>query len=430
MKNLLYLSLAIAAMASCQKVSEIDSSITTKQAIKFAPYAGSSITKGTPVTDNDSFEANANRTENYAFEVSSFSTANSTTEKYFGFSTVTNTGDNTWTNSDEMFWPNKDATLHFGAYYPSSATFTNNSYSHDGTDHSLAFDYKVENDIDDQKDIMYAISDFDFNAPTAGTNDTPEANSPVNLHFKHALTQVAFTATKDDDIKVFVKSIKVCNVVDNGSFSATSATNKDISDNNINTDIPSANVTTSNFGSWDVDAAIAGTGTNQKHYAAAMDFKTVGNVTATEIEVASGSTATQLTSSSNVLMLIPQTLTAWKPEATNAGTESYLAIDCKITHDDGTAPIIDGVIYVPFDTKNIVYSPGVPENLWKAGYKITYKLNFGGGYTIPGPGPEPGPGTTPTPDDVIPTLRAITYSISVDDWMDVNAPNIDMGGTI
>ncbi|MFI3269508.1 MAG: hypothetical protein SNJ09_07350 [Rikenellaceae bacterium] len=90
-----------------------------------------------------------------------------------------------------------------------------------------------------------------------------------------------------------------------------------------------------------------------------------------------------------------------------------------------TAVIHDGYIFVPFDTSNLDYSKASVDDAdttttdrWLPGYKITYCLDFGGGYiveeghstTIPEPGC--------IPDTTTNTLRTMTFTTTVDKIVD------------
>lgn len=403
MKQLLLTCCAVVALASCQKESSIDATLTKNNEMNFAPYAGANATRGTAINDNDGFEGTTAAPG--SFEVAAYSGS----VNYFGFNTVKYNTDK-WENVDKMYWPNENSDLHFGAYYPSSAKFsTAPSYSYSDA-HALTFGYEVEDEVSSQLDLMFALKDLSYEAPLTNT-DTDES---INLHFKHALTQIGFTATKDSDISVSVTSLKVCNVIKNGNFTATLST--DNVDNNTELTGYKANVVPNNFGSWSV-------GKKPFNYQAVMNFT---DEQPKSITVVDGTTPTVLTSQSDVMMLLPQALVAWNPEGTDANDAgSYLAIGCKITHHDGEAPIVEGTVYVPFETKDIPYTTG-SENIWKAGHKITYNLRFGGGYTKPGGGEDPEPGTTPKPEEVVPTLRDITYTVSVDEWIPVNGGNVSM----
>ncbi|MFR9533480.1 MAG: fimbrillin family protein [Rikenellaceae bacterium] len=421
MKKIILASLAVAAtLASCEKTSEIDTAITSTQtAMKFTTYASGATTKGDPVDSNTEFKGTDN-----SFMVSAYftATAEGNTGKYFAFSEVAYdyTG-GAWANQSDMYWPNEDGNLYFGAYYPGDATFTTTPTYVYGDDHSLGFGYTVGATVADHEDIMYAIKTLEYD----GTEDA------VNLHFKHALTQVGFTATADSDISVTVSSITVCNVMNGGTFSATKVT--DDSEDEDET-VAAASVDTDNFGGWTVGETFA-------NYAVAMAFEEG------ESAITVGSTATTLTDADDALMLIPQALTAWVPGTDGSGTESYLAIKCTIKHaapiadaDVTYASIIDGYVFVPFSTADIKYEDtNTTDGQWNPGYKITYNLHFGGGYTIPGFDPDdedgeddlPEPGETPDDidDDVIETLRAITYTISVDEWIPASGGTVSFGTT-
>ncbi len=416
----------------------MDVGITSAQIpIKYSAYAGSATTtKGTPINTNTAFSASGR-----SFEVSAYADAD-TFGKYFGFSTITSDGLK-WNNTDATYWPNVDATLYLGAYTPATARLTNGGYEYDKTTsaHSLTFDYVVNgnqyssgsiaaSNVNQHEDLMYAVTSQAYTAPTKEESDADASADAekVNLHFKHALTQVAFTATKDAEIEVTVNSITICNVMSSGSFAATKATDDDdTADGTTDGTVSDGFVNMGNVGVWSGHGDIT-------HYEAQM-------FGAAAVNVKSYSTA--LTQPSNALMLIPQALTAWTYADTDGDTglddelavltsdNSYLAINCTIKHTGGDVNIVDGIVFVPFSTAGIVYEGGTAEDVWKPGYKVTYNLHFGGGYTDPTPGttPEiPEPGETPDPDDLVPTLRAITYTVSVDAWetADTGAPEIDL----
>ncbi len=442
MKKTILASLAVAAMlASCSKESEMDVSITSTQTpIEFTAYAGSATTKGTPINSNTDFQ---DATKCGTFEVSSYLDVDGDTstspapQKYFGFSTV-NYSSNKWTNTDNIYWPNYGATLYFGATSPAITGANYVVTTGSPNTHALTFAYTVspttasgENStgtIAAQKDVMYAITSESYTAPEDGDPDTVDDATTVNLHFKHALTQIAFTATKDDALAVTVNSIQLCNIMTKSTFTATKITD----DANV-----AKEDSGSGSGSGNTDNA-----TTEDGY---VDMSTVGSwITATEIghynaimvgynAVTVGDSATQLTNTSNVLMLIPQKLTAWDPTSTSVTStpdnSSYLAIDCVIKHTEGEAVIYDGMLFVPFDTTGIDYADNEgTDNTWAPGYKITYNLDFGGGYYDPTDDTTiPDPGETPDPDEVLPTLRAITFTTTVDAWESISATEIDLG---
>ncbi len=463
MNKIILASLAVAAMlASCSKESTVDVAITSTQIpIQFSTYASSATTKGNPVDTNTEFKGTeANNTFTAQFEVSAYADTNADNNvtKYFSFSTV-KYDTSAWTNSDDMYYPNTDATLYYGAYYPSGAVGLGTPdyvYTYDYNDgvspsgaHSLTIPYTVLGDypssnaktVSDQVDLMYAITEKGYTAPTAaesGNSTTLDATETVNLHFKHALTQVAFTATKDSDLDVTVNSITLCNIVNSGTFTATTVTDTsyDFVTNNTADAVPDASVEVVDMGSWTYGTKV------YNHYVAALDGTTV-KVLDTANNNAASIVSTPLTDDDDALMLIPQTLTAWSTTADGTGTsgstatltsnDSYLAINCIVYHTGSTEPIINGIVYVPFSTSGITYASGDDTfnakylNAWAPGYKITYNLDFGGGYTdTTTPSTIPDPGKTPDPDDLVPTLRAITYTTTIDEWKTVEAGTINL----
>lgn len=418
MKKLILASLAAAVtLVSCTQESVVDPSITaaaSTKTISYSPYAGASSTRGSAVNSNSDF---CGTEGSYgSFKVSAYNE----TDQYFDFDQITY-GGSSWAGTTTRYWPAEDATFHFGAYYPAGATFsTDPAFSYASDANSLTFGYTVAEAVADHEDIMYAITDVTYDA-----SEDPVA---VNLHFKHALTQIAFTATKDDDLAVTVNSVTICNVVDNGTFKATATT----TDSNVSGGTTAnASVTTSNAGSWTPATAAANSSTNTaneseniQHYAAAMSYDNDESYT-----TVTKSTVVALSDATDVLMLLPQKLTAWSDSKTYTasgsndgvayGTDSYLAIVCTIADSTGAVIVDEGTVYVPFDSA-VNYNgdedtTDTGEDSWQAGYKLTYNLHFGGGYSGPG-GTTPEPGEVPDPDDAVLTLRTITYTVTVDEW--------------
>ncbi len=566
MKRKCFLATAIvfAALMSCTKESELDqaivSAINTQSPIEFTAYTTAiATTKGAAINSNATFQSPSESTSG-SFDVTALvsdctptltyvGSSNSaytgyymTLEagnavKYFGFRTVNYSSVNSkWENFSDMYWPNESRVVHFAAYSPSGlitsktsadeygfsvdnaastliideggvTTGTTNSYTY-----KYFFPYTVNDDVAKQEDIMYAMTSYDYLAPTdkyksgsdnsyitvAVTGVDTNDEEAINLHFKHALTQIAFTATKDEDLKVYVKSITLCNLYNSGTFTATSVTDDDDADavenptvgdgdsDNGSSDMVNAN----NFGSWETYFAADGwdplrtetnansgaisyyttstTGhTSMSNYTvplASLSDKSLKGDDAIEISPdATTPVATILTDTENVMMLIPQKLTPWIPTSSNEpnfvgwipaaddtyatkdvyttqlsdgsyasstkdNSLSYLAIDCEIYHSDATAyaaRIHDGYIFVPFETKDLDYSKvnvdNVTEGLqdkWLPGYKVSYTLNFGGGYVVDEDNHTDIPSPGCIPDTKTYTLRTITYTTTCDDWVE------------
>lgn len=433
MKKTLLASLAVAAvLASCTKESVVDSTIeaaTSSNVITFSTYA-SSATKGTAVETNSAFQGTGSDYKSF-YVAATFdpNEADNTAGSYFGFSQVTYGGSG-WDNKNDMYWPNEDGALKFGAIYPNNiagATYTYTdaastlSFAYTVTGNTYASGSSAATDISGHEDIMYAITEETFAVANAGSEDN------VNLHFKHALSQIAFTATKDSDLEVTVSAIQLCNVYDGGTFSATKSTETSanvMAETDKTIVVDDANVVMTDFSTsnnWDVSDGVMTHYTPTFYTDSAYDTDNstnAGSPSTTYRTVSSDSDAVALTSPTDVMMLIPQTLTGWVKgtDGSSTGTESFLAITCTIKHAGADAAIVDGILYVPFSAE------------WEPGYKYTYNLVFGGGYTIPGGDEDdiPEPGETPEDNEVVETLRAITYTVTIDEWVPVASTDVTM----
>ncbi|MFI3315485.1 MAG: fimbrillin family protein [Rikenellaceae bacterium] len=537
-------AIVLAALPSCSKESTLDPSIesvmNSQTEITFSSYASTATTtKGSAVNSNSDFQGVVTthgsfavaalvgdaEFSNYKYDTSYNITSydadpvEGTAVSYFDLTEVSySTDDNTWVNSSKMYWPNASKLLFFAAYSPSDAAISNYSFS-EKTDDShnenctYSFDYTVTDVIDDQIDLMYAMTEVPYLAPTdqskdsstdsyisTGVTNTNEDDA-VNLHFKHALTQIAFTATKSDDLEVYVKSITVCNLYNSGTFTATALTDdNDVTDSNdtvgdtgddddkVNADNFGAWTTTFEDDGWDSSNAANTSGTSYYAIAGNGGNKYISNYKATLADF-NGSTSpsganaiqisgtTSLTSSEDVLMLMPQTASEWEPTSSTAlnyigygsslsdltvevgatkdadnnyiagtGTDasstgskslSYLAIECEIYHASAAdangdissgAEIHSGYVFVPFSSAGIDYSQASVDDAvtnatdWLPGYKITYCLNFdGAGYIVEVDKDADGnviattiPEPGCVPDTQTYTIREISYTTSVD----------------
>lgn len=230
-------------------------------------------------------------------------------------------------------------------------------------------DYVVPTDVADQKDLLYA---------TAVAN-----KGPVNLHFRHALSQVVFNAKNTNKgLKVVIDGVSVCNL------------------GNKNTLIyPQSNTVGDIIGPWN------DLGGGNTDYSVTFDPITV-EAEATPLTSANDDDKTY---SSNAMLLMPQKTSAWTPTGTvkpsdASQTGSYFLVKCAISNvADGDETMLWGTkkddgTYV---TKEIAI-PAAFE--WFQGYKYLYTFVFGngnGGYD---------------PEDNTPVLTPIDFTISVDDF--------------
>ena len=213
-------------------------------------------------------------------------------------------------------------------------------------------------------DVMYAV--------TKGRNKKNNGTMPVQMNFKHILSQVVFKAkTTSSILEVDVDSVKIHNFVLSGKFT-----------------LPAGEPAMSD---WKLSPAAKGAYTVKLN---AANVKTKNAVV-------------NLSDMNSPMMLIPQTLTKWStysadtavsiPEADKA-KECYLEISMKLKQNDsyliGSAAEYK-TVYVPFDN-----ATG-----WEPGKRYIYTLIFGGGYD----------------DQGEPILSPVTFDAATADWVDASA---------
>ena len=282
MKTRLFASMALASailFTSCSKELDQDRVITdiNNSPIAFSTYS-SLATKGTPIANNTEFCTNGR-----LFNVSAFlgeSEYMSATIKYV---------DSKWEYNDKAetaYWP--AGTLDFYAVTPTiTTTPVFNAVVFDKTTKTIT--YTVPTATSNQVDVMYAKESAA--KPASGTD--------VQMNFKHALSQVHFAATTDSK-NLFV----------------------DIEANGIN--IHNVN----SVGTFNIDGLSWSTLTPAA-FKTVNEAKLAINMGANQQEPA----VTNITSTTDVLMLIPQNLIAWDNTTPNAPAKqsgSYLSIICNI----------------------------------------------------------------------------------------------------
>lgn len=395
-KSLLPAAIAALTLASCSSDSVVD-----QQAGKTIGFTvrQDNATRGLPITSTNIL-TEAKDFEVYGFLKTAITNPTMTAGAQFvGTSASVGTpitysdAKGEWdykTSTDRKYWP--ASKIDFYALNPITTGTTNLITSKSFTGSTApTFAYEAPETNADQKDILYAYK------PNWGINDF---NGKVPFVFKHALSQIVFRGrtVDDDNLKVYVGSIKICEVKNTGTFTYPS----------VETAISST------AGTWAV------TGTTYKDYAAGLDL-TAGDgsaiATANEyvlIDNTSTTSPINLTKEDGALLLIPQELAnPWDPTASDEGINtattgakavhhSYLEIECYIESNGtslvgsktGTSPatLTYAKSYVPFST---------PTGGWIAGKKYIYTINFGTGYK----------------DDGTPWARPITYTVSaVEDW--------------
>lgn len=293
------------------------------------------------------------------------------------------------------YWP-EDA-VDFYAHVNAGTTFALNSGA------PTFNNFTVESAVGSQVDLLYAVK----------KGETKET-TPVQLNFRHALSQIVFKARNEsENIFVQIKGVKVKNVKNSGTYTFPTTT-----DPNLPT---SGTADSENRGSW----ALADTKADYEVNFSLVDVKgSKTNPTTVNLSDVEGT----------ALMLMPQTTTAWDPETAPkpsvGNTNSYLLVDCVIYNvADGSATPLpgDNVCLWGKKEENGSYTTkelAIPVKFaWEEGKKYTYTLVFGNGNGGYNPDPE-----DPDPEDPDPVLVPISFEVTVDEFLnggsyDVESPN-------
>lgn len=291
--------------------------------------------------------------------------------------TVSKSGES-WGYTNTQYWPN-EGTLDFYSYAPLQYTTLV-----DGNESTVDVPYSdkgfgtftVNSDVTKQIDLLYALN-----------KNLSKTESPVNVNFRHALSQIVFKSKLTDDCKLTVKvdGVSICKVANTspGFTFPTTTTSPNYSTNGT---------IVTNVGSW-------ATPTGSVDFMAGVSSRTMEK----------GSTeAVELTNSNGALFLLPQTLKAWDASAEGVGVpanqdNAYFLVKCSLQDTAGN--------YI-WGTASETKEVAIPLSAtWKIGKKYVYTFIFGDGA---GYNPNPGPGDNPKPD---PVLVPITFTVTVDDFM-------------
>lgn len=244
--------------------------------------------------------------------------------------------------SDLHYWP-QDTHLNFYAVNPATVTGDmQQTYNWSIEKDTKTISYTSCDEYEGQKEVNYDVMYGITKDQTQASN-----NGKVKFQFKHILSQVVFKAkTALASMEVNIKEIKIHNFRLGGVFT-----------------LPTADATE---GSWKLnDPAIPSLKWGQFTVVKDKDI----TVTSAGADI----------SVDAPMLFVPQSLVAWKTNATTAkpkadadtSGEAYLQITCKIKQ---AGVYVFGseseykTLYVPFGTT------------WEIGKRHTYTLIFGGGY--------------------------------------------------
>ena len=304
----------------------------------------------------------------------------------------------TWENqSGVRYWPETE--VDFYAHVNAGDAFI-----WSGSSAPTIEDFTPSTTVADQVDLLYAVK-----------TKQSKKDTPVELNFRHALSQIVFNAKNTNaNLYVEITGVKVANVGRSNTFTypTTDTDSKFVSHDGTGT------LLSTGAGSW---AELTSGAASYE-----VDFNAVpvvGNNKPVDLTTANDSGKEF---NSQAMLLLPQTTTAWVPSGesntpSENNTGSYFLIDCAIWNVAGTE--VDKETDVQLwgeggNTKEL--SIPVAFN-WEQGKKYIYTLVFGqgnGGYN-----PEPDP-DDPDPE---PVLVPIDFEITVDDFVDGGAFEIESG---
>lgn len=368
--KILAVAVVATVFASCSNEEELANvGKSESNAIRFAGISGLSDTRTTPIDTHNLTSTN--------FDVMAFMSSDNTLfmggkhvsgVSDHGVKIVYNTSAWDYDDKDKMaYWP----TVGDVDFYAVSPAITDDlvlqGFVYDMTSAAKTISYSTVDEYNSKgtnHDVMYAV--------TKGRNKKNNGTMPVQMNFKHILSQVVFKAkTTSSILEVDVENIKIHNFVHSGTFT-----------------LPAGEPAMSD---WKLSPAAKGAYTVKLN---AANVKTKNAVV-------------NLSDMNSPLMLIPQKLTKWStysagtavsiPEADKA-KECYLEISMKLKQNDsyliGSAAEYK-TVYVPFDN-----ATG-----WEPGKRYIYTLIFGGGYD----------------DQGEPILSPITFDAATADWADASA---------
>lgn len=368
--KILAVAVVATVFASCSNEEELANvGKSESNAIRFAGISGLSDTRTTPIGTHNltstNFDVMAFMSSDNALFMGGKHEAGHSDQ---GVKIVYNTTAWDYDDPDKVaYWPTS-GDVDFYAVSPAITNdlVLNHYFGYDMTSAAKTISYTTVDEYDSKgtnHDVMYAV--------TKGRNKENNGTKPVQMNFKHILSQVVFKAkTTSSILEVDVENVKIHNFVLSGTFT-----------------LPAGEPAMSD---WKLSPAAKGAYTVKLN---AANVKTKNAVV-------------NLSDMNSPLMLIPQKLTKWStsagtavsiPEADNA-IESYLEISMKLKQNDsyliGSATEYK-TVYVPFDN-----ATG-----WEPGKRYIYTLIFGGGYD----------------DQGEPILSPITFDAATVDWADANA---------
>lgn len=303
-----------------------------------------------------------------------------------------------WENqSGVRYWP--ETTVDFYAHVNAGDNF-----KWDASTAPVIKDFSPAADVANQVDLLYAVK-----------KGESKKDSPVQLNFRHALSQIVFNAKNTNaNLYVEITGVKVANVGRSNTFTypTTDTDSKFVSHDGTGT-LPSTGA-----GSW------AELTSGDASYE--VDFNAVpvvGNNKPVDLTTANDSGKEF---NSQAMLLLPQTTTAWVPSKdsntpSESNTGSYFLIDCAIWNVAGTEVDKDTDVQLWGEGGNTKELSIPVAFTWEQGKKYIYTLVFGQGNGGYDPDPDP---DDPDPK---PVLVPIDFTVSVDDFQVEDPIEVESG---
>ena len=302
-------------------------------------------------------------------------------------------------NAAPRYWPEaENATVDFYAHVGGDGVY--DWTVAEGKASAKFVDYTVNGTVASQEDLLYAV--------TTGATKT---KTPVNLNFRHALSQIVFKA-KNSSQKIYVEiyGVRIDNVQNKGTFAfpgETTTTQVKNPGDNV-TDYVEAN---KGQGTW---SDKEGKTSYTVEFTDPIVLSSDGQNLNAEKPVTSDVTA-------NAMVILPQTTTAWdKAAAVASSTGSCISVKCRvynIAKGDG--------VYSEDNDEQLVWGSAdakgdwlaIPAAFtWEQGKKYIYTLIFGQG----------GGGYDPDDPDPDPEFVPITFNVTVDDFLTGGNTDVDV----
>lgn len=413
-KRYLWGAFAVVALASCSQDEVVS---IPQNEIKYSVVAD----KASRAAD-----IYCNNNKPTTFYVSAYFTAatgtGNTSGVYFTEDVLTKGTRDSYSQTNSRYWPDESAgSLDFYAYTDGGEKHDSFSMNANASGASIT-DYEVDTDVAKQKDLLYAVM-----------KTQSKSESPVELNFRHALSQIVFQAqNKNPNIYVEIYGVEIHNVLNKGTFSFPKAnTDGKIVDHNQNGvgDASTGNTlnTISNQGTWQLGTSTNDYSVGELNVAVESNTKvSLTNDVVFESTGDTGATKVEGTDKDKALLLLPQgeigvdnavvpfkalTGFVWSEENLRKSTEgAFFFVKCKIWNVAAAD--------VNKDTDVVVYNDYIliPVHVfWKQGHKYVYTFIFD----------EQGNGGI-DPDDGKPVLVPIEYTVTVDDFTNEAETEVDM----